>query len=551
MAGMRLRYVAGWMLATCLLVWMQWRTQAHQSDFDATGGDEATHFVTGVMVRDYLVDGRGTSPLHFAERFYVSYPRVAFAIWPPLFHLLAGVWFVAALPSRWNALLLMASLMGAIALLLYWEASRHFSRSWALAGAAVFLCLPLTLETTNFFGADPAVSLLMFAAALAWTRYLVDGETSMAVVFGGLAALALLTKYNAFALALLPPISIALTGKWALVRRPATWLAAGIVMLVAGPWYLFAWRLVTYAAEGVPPDRPAALQANLAALVATLGAAILVTAACSVGRALSYFSGFRSTQERSRHIWHVSLFSFIASVIVFHSLVYPYAQERYLLSCLPPALLLSVSGMVWILNAPRGGQWPAVLAGLAVLLFLGGRVTRESESGIFREVGAYLNGLPSTAGRRLLISAPAAGEGALVAEVAVRETRPSSILLRGSKMLARSSWTGEHYRLVCQTEGDLLPLLDELRVEYVLVDSFGDRPHDRLVQRTMLAAVGEWDLVKSFQRLRTASRRERHCRLYRRARPFARPARDLEIDLFYTLGRSLKGPPAAIPISAP
>ncbi len=74
-------------IALAIIVLIQWRGNAYSADFDAVGGDEAAHFVTGLMIRDYAAEALGAPPLEFAERFYLSYPKVAFGIWPPLFHL--------------------------------------------------------------------------------------------------------------------------------------------------------------------------------------------------------------------------------------------------------------------------------------------------------------------------------------------------------------------------------------------------------------------------------------------------------------------------------
>ena len=45
--------------------------------------DEAAHFTNGLLIRDYLRTGLGESPLHFAEEYYLSFPKVALLIWPP------------------------------------------------------------------------------------------------------------------------------------------------------------------------------------------------------------------------------------------------------------------------------------------------------------------------------------------------------------------------------------------------------------------------------------------------------------------------------------
>jgi hypothetical protein len=224
---------------------------------------------------------------------------------------------------------------------------------------------------------------------------------------------------------------------------------------------------------------------------------------------------------------------------------YPFVQERYLLCCLPATLLLSTSGVVWILNTPRGGRLPAALAGASLLLFISATQPRSwNRYAGLRDVGDYLRGaVLSSPGRRVLISSTSAGEGALIAEVAIRETRPYSFLLRGSKMLARSTSIGEHYHLLYETDLQLLGALDELRVDYVLIDSFGYRPHDRLVQRAIRSAGADWALVQTIRRLQPDNKGQREFSLYRRSTPFVRPARELEVDLSYTLGRPAKRPP--------
>ena len=73
---------------------LQWASGAH---FAALGAepDEASHYVTGVMIRDYLNVGLLHNPITFAEEFYLHYPRVGFGLWPPLFHLFSGAWMLA------------------------------------------------------------------------------------------------------------------------------------------------------------------------------------------------------------------------------------------------------------------------------------------------------------------------------------------------------------------------------------------------------------------------------------------------------------------------
>src|SRR5688572_12835379 len=48
--------------------------------------DEPAHFVTGLMVRDYVANGLPGSPMAFARDYYLHYPKVAFGQWPPILY---------------------------------------------------------------------------------------------------------------------------------------------------------------------------------------------------------------------------------------------------------------------------------------------------------------------------------------------------------------------------------------------------------------------------------------------------------------------------------
>src|SRR5689334_23060800 len=53
--------------------------------------DEPAHFMTGLMIRDYLVSGFHKSPIAFAEDYYLHYPKVAFGMWGPLLHICEAI----------------------------------------------------------------------------------------------------------------------------------------------------------------------------------------------------------------------------------------------------------------------------------------------------------------------------------------------------------------------------------------------------------------------------------------------------------------------------
>ena len=76
-----------------ITVLLQWASGTYHSDF---GGypDEPGHYVTGLMVRDYIAAGFPDSPSRFAENYYLHYPKVAIGHWPPVFYSIQAAWML-------------------------------------------------------------------------------------------------------------------------------------------------------------------------------------------------------------------------------------------------------------------------------------------------------------------------------------------------------------------------------------------------------------------------------------------------------------------------
>ena len=88
---------AGWPAAAAFLLFfvvtlfLQYESGAFHSEF-AGYPDESAHYVTGLMVRDYLAGFHYSEPRKFAEDYYGRFPKVAFGLWPPLLSLLESCW---------------------------------------------------------------------------------------------------------------------------------------------------------------------------------------------------------------------------------------------------------------------------------------------------------------------------------------------------------------------------------------------------------------------------------------------------------------------------
>ncbi|MGI8919323.1 MAG: hypothetical protein ACR2H6_12055, partial [Pyrinomonadaceae bacterium] len=131
-----------------LTLLFQWASGAHYAALGAEP-DEASHYVTGVMIRDYVACGLPNNPITFAKDFYVHYPRVAFGLWPPLFHMLSGVWMLAFGTDRMSVMFLLAALTAIWAFIFYRIGRPVLGTSGAAVSAFLLVSLPTTQMSTS------------------------------------------------------------------------------------------------------------------------------------------------------------------------------------------------------------------------------------------------------------------------------------------------------------------------------------------------------------------------------------------------------------------
>src|SRR5438552_1600113 len=168
---------------TGFVVTLLYVSGAFKSGFDHHP-DEPAHFVTGLMLRDYVVEGFPSAPMAFATDFYLHYPEVAFGHWPPVFYLFEAIWMLLLPPNHTSLLLLMALLTASTALILYQTAAQHFSRTQAILAGLTFLTLPLTGQYASQIMIEAPLTLFGLIAALAVAPVLARSTWRSAAWFG-------------------------------------------------------------------------------------------------------------------------------------------------------------------------------------------------------------------------------------------------------------------------------------------------------------------------------------------------------------------------------
>ena len=508
--------------------------------------DEAAHYITGLMVRDYAASGFPGNPVTFAERFYARFPKVAFGVWPPLFHGVLGVWLLPTPDGRMSALLLMALIMAATAYVLYRCVRPVAGRICGVSIGLLLVLLPISQVVTSTVMADSLVMLTELATAALMARWLRTGSNRDARWVGVAAGLACMTKGNGMAVILAVPLAIALTRRFDLLRKSGIYVGGLIAALLAFGWELYALildrRISTFndfSSAGVRAAFEFSFQFVYNEIGWALCALILLgimVAAGSVKRRVGAWA-----------LW-ASMGAVGFSVFVFHIAIPHSMDGRYLLAGLAPLMAFLVPGARRIAETPSltkiAARWrvPLVLlCALAIFFGFSFRVPKMPRFG-FREAAAWLENYPLAGGRYLVIS-DSNGEGAFIAEVASRSDRrlPVPLVMRASKLLFVSDWNLSGYRLVYDGPEQALAAIEQMGISYIVMDStqnLSRLPHWDQV-RQMLHQYS--DRVHVVQRFPAGENgRVRSLDIYQVLHFANPPSRKFEFQMNYTRGGTIR-----------
>jgi hypothetical protein len=518
-------------------MFLQWRAGALVAEFG--GSDEAAHFVTALMIHDYVASGMPASPVKYAEGYYVHYPKVTFGIWPPLFHLTQAAWILVFSPSRISVLVLMALWTALLATGCYAAARREFGSLVAFLVGLLLISLPLIQASTSADMPDIMMTAFMWGAAMAFARYLDSSAKRDAVLFGVLASIAIMVKYNALCLALLPPFALLINRRFDLLRRSSFWLPVPVVAVLCGPWYIYNRNLVRYAMEPNPgiEDIPGAVTGNSYTLESMIGWALFPLAVLGAVWMLRP----SVSRGKDKSVW-VSATALLAGTWFFHSFLYPMDEPRYLLAAAPVLLLFAAAGCRllagWVSrkslrNIPA---WAMLAAACALYLALTFQIPHKRQYG-FSEATARLLQSAAQNHELVLVSGPAETEGVVVSEIALADRNLQHGVLRASKILAHSSWMGKHYESVFHKPEEVVRFLKEVPISTVVADRSPeyDKPHHLLLLAALEADPSTWAPVNLGA--------TRNIQIYRRIGPIPEHSgTSVYVDLSRTIGRSLPVP---------
>jgi len=483
-----------------LSVALQYLAGAYHASFSGYP-DEPAHYVTGLLVHDWIASGFPWPPLQYAADYYLHYPKVALGHWPPAFYMIQAVWTLLFSTSRVSVLVLMAVLMSLVALMLFRALRDEFGTPAALLAGLLLVALPLNQAWAQNVMADVPVALFTFGAALVFGRYLDTGRARDAAAFGLLASLAILTKGNGLALAFLPPIALAISLRFSLLRRLSFWLPLVIVVVLCGPWYVFTARAVTETFAQNLGWRYTNAAGGFYAFHAVRALGLTLLPLVTLGLIDRVILPLRRGAVSG--LW-AAVIGLVLSNWLFHTVVAAGFEERYLVPVTPVLVMFLVAGAVRLAAAARYLRLAptigiAVLAAAVTVTFAVEtfHIPRKTEMGFIR-VAADLLGRPELKNSVILVSSEGDGEGMLIAEIAMREQRPGHFVLRATKALARVDWNGRRQEPYYSTPAELLGHLDQLPVGVLVLDLSPGRvvyEHHRLILETLARYPDRFQLV--------------------------------------------------------
>jgi hypothetical protein len=523
---------------------VQFAADAWTNDIGGGGYDESSHYVTGLMIHDYLAQRLPDGPLAFARNYYLHYPKVAFGVWPPLFHLLEAAWMLAFSPSKISVLLFAGLINALIATTLFSITRTYISTPAALGAGLVFLLIPEVMTATTMMMPDSLVALLSLWAMLSFAKFLQTRKDRYAYVFAGLASLCALTKGNGLALVLLPAFTVFIRRDWSLLRNGKFWIASLSSIVVSLPWIYFVSRFAHSSLEMSLGNIGVGLHALVSVKYFLQELGITMTSL--------FLAGVCAQAALSKHtrmdpIWATAA-ALILATLVFWSVNPSGIEPRYMMSALPPALFFCAAGLVWIgqrISSPAlSGTAATTLVGCCALGLFAGFQVRIPEPHRYGYADIARKFANTAEPRVFLISSSAIGEGAAISEVAMRDhPRPKHFVLRASKLLAQSGWSGGSYRLLYNTPQEMSAFLTNIPVDYVIFDasrSGHETPHHSVLRQVLQSYPDSWGLLATYSGEMASGRDRTQLQVYQRRKPPAKRGIHFSIDLTRSLAGVLE-----------
>jgi len=479
-------------LAALLL--LQYWSGSHSAELSGYP-DEPAHYVTGLMVRGYLVHGWHSSlPMRYAEDFYLHYPKVALGHWPPFYYLLQSVWTIVFPTSISSILYLQAATIAATSAILFTMARSRFGVPTAIVLCGAFLALRPTQTLTSQVMSESLLALSTVLAAWTIARYFTTGRLAWILAFGAFAVVAVHTKGSGLLLTGLPLLMPFLLRSPGELRKRSFVIAILVMFLLLVPWQLATMKMVSNGMYSGINARETVEQAREFVPIVGQVFGWPLIAAIAIGGCLAAFG------RRARDPLLVSCAVTVVLTYVVHSISPNGAEDRRLFMAMPGMLMLApVPLRAWLPSAQwKWAPW-AMLA--LVLISMGPSFSFYHKVPVgYRAVADWLVGNSWRDPEAILIASDADGEGLLISEIAQRQPTPSLYLVRSSKLFENCDWLGTDCKITVEKPAAAEEVMDQVPIRYVVVDTLHGEREDAataLLSESVASRPDLWELRKS------------------------------------------------------
>jgi hypothetical protein len=442
-------------------------------------------------------------------------------------------------PPAVVALLWMAVLATWIAFRCYQVMAQNISVWAGAAVALVFLGLQIIQDATTVVMADLLVATMAMEAVLWLAKYWETSQTRHALLFGLFTALACLAKGNGVAVVLMCPIMILVSGGWKRLKTRGLYLAAALVVVLAGPFMFASWYLYQLNSSFSPVTAGRATEyARIYLTSFPHQAGWIWTIAAIVGLAVALI-------QQPKPIW-TAMASLWVAAIVFHSTTSQSAMDiRYITMAYAPFLLLAALGVQWVAERiPLAQPYAKPAAGgamafLALSFFLMNFAVLRRERLGFADVATLLRARISPE-ERILVASDSNGEGAFVAEFAAIQPRARVTILRSTKFLTDSDWLSHNMHMLYATPEEAMDDLEATKVGYLVVDESPAQQSEPYVNFANLIAQKCSDRLEKIASFGAAQGLPRSISVYCLKNRTQGLPKKIRVDLKYSLGRFLE-----------
>lgn len=457
--------------------------------------DEAAHFVSSLVIADYIIDGAPGKPLEYAKDYYSHFPKVAIGHWPPFFEILQAFIFLIFGRTATVALFfqaIIAGLCGALPAFLLSKGDR-FAEGLIAGGIVIFS--PIFLPMIDAVMADNLLAVMITMTAVCWNKFYTQRNWRWSFLFALTSALAILTKGTALGLALLPLIYLGIKRDWKFLFNPKTILSAVIVGAVTLPWYAVTYQMAADGWVFTWGWRYSSLAVPF--FIEGLGDAVGIPCVFAYLAGIVFCLIYQKPSELRPLPIDVTAFVAASLAMIIFSMVAPAdLDRRYLIPVLPSMAIVAVYGL-WNLASlivkaqgsnlmgTRSFKLARIIATVVPILsiLLVFKLPYAHSLGTVKIVQDIL--AADHVNPLVLVSGNVPAEGAFISSFAEADRSRKYYVIRAQKVLADTNWMDTIYNLKFNTALEIAEWIKNSKIGWVAIDfntSQNNFPHTILLK---------------------------------------------------------------------